>query len=131
VRGPLWLPGPLSPQAAQLRPTRRDQFDEIVLFEVDRLTGRVGNALGSVEFGTEDVPHLTDDWTAPVPLGSLVPARQSTTSRPGTSARIVLFRRPIEMRAKTPAERSLLVHAQLVEHVAAYLGCDPADLDES
>jgi Zincin-like metallopeptidase len=124
LRGPVWLTGPLSPRAAELRPTRREVFDELVLSAVDRLTARVGDALASVEFGSEDVPALSDDWTEPVPLGSLVPA---SADRP---VRIVVFRRPVEMRAKSPAERSLLVHTQLTEHVAALLGCDPADLDD-
>jgi Zincin-like metallopeptidase len=101
-----------------------------VLSEVDRLTTRVGDPLASVEFGTEDVPQLSDEWTGPAPLGSLVAARPGTPSRPGTPTRIVVFRRPVEMRAKTTTERSLLVHAELLEHVAAFLGCDPADIDE-
>jgi hypothetical protein len=126
----LWLSGPLSPRATELRPTRRDEFDELVLSEVERLTTRVGDPLGSVEFGTEDLPQLSDEWTGPVPLGSLVPARTGTSSRPGTPARIVIFRRPVETRAKTTPERSLLVRAQLVEYVAAFLGCDPADIDD-
>jgi hypothetical protein len=123
LRGPVWLVGPLSPRAAQLRATRREEFDELVLSAVDRLKSRVGDALASVEFGTEDVPTLSDDWTEPVPLGSLVPA---SADRP---VRIVMFRRPVEMRAKSPAERGVLVHTQLIEHVATLLGCDPADLD--
>jgi len=124
LRGPVWLAGPLSPRAAELRPTRRDEFDDLVLAVVDRLTDRVGDALSSVEFGTEDVPQLSDDWTEPAPLGSLSPATA------GTPARIVVFRRPVEMRAQTEAERTLLVHQEVLEHAAAFLGCDPADLDD-
>jgi hypothetical protein len=84
----------------------------------------VGDALASVEFGTEDVPSLPDDWTGPVPLASLVPP---SADRP---VRIVVFRRPVDMRATSPAERSLIVRAQLTEQVAAFLGCNPADLDD-
>lgn len=118
------LPGPLTPRTAELRPTRRDRFDALVLATVDSLTARVGEALDSVEFGTEDVPHLSDEWSEPVPLGSLVPASADLP------ARVVLFRRPIEMRARTEAERALVVREQLVEHVAALLGRDPSEFDD-
>lgn len=122
MRGVMWLPGPLSPRAAELLPTRRDDFDDLVLSLVDRLSARLGHDLDDVEFGTEDVPALSDDWTEPVPLGSHVPGTS------GSPARVVLFRRPIEARAKTRPERVLLVHAQLVDQVSALLGCDPDDL---
>lgn len=122
VRGVLWLPGPLSPRAAELLPTRRDEFDELVLSLVDRLSARLGHDLDDVVFGTEDVPPVSDDWTEPVPLGSHV---RGTSDLP---ARVVLFRRPIDARAKTRPERVLLMHAQLVEQVSALLGRDPDDL---
>lgn len=119
----MWLPGPLNPRVDELLPTRRDRFDELVLSLVDRLAGRLGEDLADVEFGTEDVPHVADDWAEPVPLGSVLRAT------PNSPARIVLFRRPIEVRAKTRPERVLLVHEQLVVHVAELLGRDPSELD--
>lgn len=123
LRGPVSLPGPISPRAAELRPTRRDEFDELVLAVVDRLTDRVGDALAEVEFGTEEVPP-PNDLAESSPLSALLPASSVTPTR------IVVFRRPIEMRAKTPGERTSLVQAQLVDRVATFLSCDPADLDE-
>lgn len=123
-RGPLSLPGPLSPRAPALRPRRREDFDELVLSLVERLAERWRAELRDVEFGTEDVPQLPDGWTDdPVPLGSLVPAT------PRTPARIVLFRRPIELRARTRLERAGLVDEVLVEHIAALLGREPDEID--
>lgn len=123
MHGPIWLPGPLSPRADELLPTRRDEFDELVLSLVDRLVGRLGEQLSDVEFGTEDVPHVADEWREPVPLGSVL---RATADSP---ARIVIFRRPIEVRVKTRVERVVLVHEQLIASVAELLGRDPAEFD--
>src|SRR5262245_16510594 len=123
ARGPLVLPAPLSGYAAMARPTRREEFDELVLSLVERLAVRWEVELREVEFGTEDVPQLPPTWTdEPVPFGSLVRATA------GSPARIVVFRRPIEMRARTTLERTALVNEVLVEHVAELLGRDPSEI---
>ena len=123
-RGPLALPGPLSPDAPEVRPSRRAEFDELVLSLVERLATRWESELEEVEFGTEDVPQIPDDWTdEPVPFGAVVPARGDTP------ARIVVFRRPIELRAGSRAERTALVNEVLVEHIAELLGRDPSEID--
>lgn len=91
---------------------------------VERLTDRWAAELGSVEFGTEEIPQLPEDWTdEPIPFGSMLPA---TVDAP---ARIVLFRRPIELRTSTALERAALVNEVLVEHVAELLGRDPSEID--
>jgi hypothetical protein len=107
-----------------VRPTRRDEFDDLVLSLVERLSSRWRTELEEVEFGTEDVPQLPDDWTdEPVPFGSL------TRGGPAGPHRIVLFRRPIELRATSRLDRAALVNEVLVEHVADLLGRDPAEID--
>ena len=52
-----------------------------------------------------------------------------TTSPDPTRARIVLFRRPLELRAQRPRELILLLHDIMVEQVATYLGVDPETID--
>lgn len=107
-----------------MRADDREQFDELVLSLVDRLAKRLEVELRDVQFGTEDVPQLPSGWTGePVPLGSLV--------RPtgGSPARIVVFRRPVELRAATRLERTALVNEVLVEHVAELLGRHPDEID--
>ncbi len=107
-----------------MRPTRRDDFDELVLSLVERLSARWRAELAEVEFGTEDVPQIPLDWTdEPVPFGSLVRAAGRAPTR------VVLFRRPIELRAKTRLERTALVNEVLVEHIADFLGRDPSEID--
>jgi hypothetical protein len=124
LRGPLTLPGPLNPTGSRPRPSRREGFDELVLGLVERLSVRWGKELADVQFGTEDVPQLPPDWDdEPVPFGSLVRAT------PTDPARIVLFRRPIELRAKTRLEIAALANEVLVEHVADLLGRNPAEID--
>ena len=67
---------------------------------------------------------IPDTWTdAPVPFGSYIPARG------GEPARIVVFRRPVELRAATRAERTALVNEVLVEYYAELLGRDPSEID--
>ena len=91
---------------------------------VDRLSDHWKAELGDIEFGTEDVPQLPADWAdEPIPFGSLISA---TATSP---ARIVLFRRPIEMRAGTRRELAALVREVLVEHLADLLGRDPDEID--
>ena len=107
-----------------MRPSRRAEFDELVLSLVDRLTRRWEPELGDVEFGTEEVPQVPESWgDEPLPFGSLV--------RPadGKPARIVLFRKPIELRASSRAERTALASEVLVEHIAALLGRDPGEIE--
>lgn len=118
------LPGPLSPAGPAARPSRRDDFDELVISLVERLARRWESELEDVDFGTEDVPQIPDEWgDEPVPFGSTVPARA------GQPARIVVFRRPVELRAATRAERTALVNEVLIEHIAELLGRDPSEID--
>jgi hypothetical protein len=124
IRGPLVLPAPQSLDPPPARPSRREDFDDLVLSLVERLTARFPGELALVEFGTEDVPTLPPDWgDEPVPFGSLVRASGTTPTR------IVLFRRPIELRAPSKGEQVALVNEVLVEHVADLLGRDPSDID--
>lgn len=123
MRGPFALAGPLSPAGPHVE-SRRDQFDDLVLALVDRHLRRWGSELEDVEFGTEDVPQLPDDWgEEPVPFGSM------TRAKPGQPGRIVVFRRPVEMRAKTRLERLALVNEILIEHIADLLGRDAGEIE--
>jgi predicted Zn-dependent protease with MMP-like domain len=46
-----------------------------------------------------------------------------------TKARIVLFRRPLEARARDGGDLADLVHHVLVDQVANYLGVDPTIIE--
>lgn len=123
MRGPAVTPGPLSPRGVPSR-TPGELFDAIVLGAVARLEERCHDRLGAVEFAVEEAPVVTHhDGDDPVPLASLVPGTSTTP------ARLVLFRRPIELRCETRADVDALVHTVLVEQVSELLGVSPEEID--
>ncbi len=124
MRGRPVLPGPLTPRGVPARRSRRDRFDAIALDVVTELEQRWSDELGLVEFAVEEAPLVPDDWTAAtVPLASLV---RGAGSDP---ARVVLFRRPIELRSESSTDLGALVFTVLVEQVAELLGRRPEEID--
>jgi predicted Zn-dependent protease with MMP-like domain len=124
MRGQPVLPGPLTPRGVPLALSARDRFDATVLDVVSALEERWADELDSVEFVVEETPVLPDDWAATtVPLASVV---AGDGTRP---TRLVLFRRPIELRSETSPELGALVLTVLVEQVAELLGRSPEEID--
>lgn len=124
MRGPAVLAGPLSPRGVPSVRTPREVFDAIVLGVVRRLEDRWHDELGLIEFAVEETPIVPDDWSADtVPLASLVRATGSTPTR------LVLFRRPIELRCETRSDLNALVLTVLVEQVSEHLGLPPEEID--
>ena len=120
------LPGPHSPVGVPLMRSPRDEFDALVLSVVHRLDERWHDELGLVEFAVEETPMVPDDWAAAtVPLASLVPGSG------GTPTRLVLFRRPIELRCEDRSDLSAMVLTVLVEQVSELLGRAPEEIDPS
>lgn len=118
------LPGPLSPRGVPGERTRRADFDTLVLAAVRDLERRWHHELGLVEFAVEEAPLVPDDWDADtVPLASLV---RGSGARP---TRLVLFRRPIELRCEDRADLAALVLTVLVEQVSELLGRPPEEID--
>lgn len=120
-RGPVAIPGPLSPRGVPGGWDRRSQFDTAVLGAVARLRPRHAAALELVDVAVEDVPVLPRRWREEVPLGTVVPDRE----RP----RVVLFRQPVQHRASTRVDLDDLVLSVLVDQLATLWRCDPEDLD--
>lgn len=118
------LPGPLSPRGVPRERSRRADFDALVLAVVHDLEARWHAELGLIEFAVEETPLVPDDWEADtVPLASLVPGSG------GKPTRLVLFRRPIELRAEGRAELSAMVLTVLVEQMSELLGRPPEEID--
>ena len=110
--------------------TRSEVFDDLVRTAVARLQQRWATQLESIEVAVEDVPdpdHLHDPTSsasaAPAALGRSVAA---TGELP---ARIVVYRRPVEARARGLRARETLVHEVVVERLAELLGLDPTAVD--
>jgi hypothetical protein len=124
MRGPGLLPGPLSPAGVPAARSPKATFDAIVLAVVHDLEARWHAELGLVEFAVEETPMVPDDWDADtVPLASMV------RGTGGAPTRLVLFRRPIELRSDTRGDLSAMVLTVLVEQVSELIGRPPEEVD--
>jgi predicted Zn-dependent protease with MMP-like domain len=106
------------------------RFDDLVLDAVEHVEVRWREQLKGVDFAVEDVPPLDgvgpvqdEIESAGVPLARLLPAGR------GAPPRIVLYRRPLELRAVDREDLEDLVHDIVVEEVAHFLGLDPETVD--
>src|SRR5205085_11650883 len=91
---------------------------------LEELEERWHAELGLVEFAVEETPLVPDDWDADtVPLASLV------RGTGGSPTRLVLFRRPIELRSESRSDLSAMVLTVLVEQVSELLGRPPEEVD--
>jgi len=126
------LRGRLVPASVPLARTRAEIFDDLVLDAVEALEGRFAGELAGVEFAVEDVPPELNVYDSDVledgevPLARLLPGRPG---RQGLPPRIVLYRRPLELRAGDRDDLADLVHDVIVEQVANLLGVSPDELD--
>ncbi|MFJ8817161.1 metallopeptidase family protein [Amycolatopsis thermoflava] len=127
------LRGPLYPATLPAAASRAEKFDQLVLDALEPIEARWRDQLTKLDVAVDDVPEIrgaggpVDDGVlhdGAVPLSRLVPAGVDRIGLP-TRARIVLYRRPLEARAKDPGELAELVHDVLVEQVAGYLGVEP------
>lgn len=90
---------------------------------VERLEPRWGKHWGRIDFAAEDVPPSDPTpWEHGVPLGRVFAAES------GQPTRVVLYRRPIELRADRDQIRAL-IRDVLAEQVAAVVGRAPEDVD--
>ncbi|WP_369202948.1 metallopeptidase family protein [Streptomyces sp. PU-14G] len=118
--------GPIAPPQVPLALTRAEAFDDLVRDSVARLE-RHWPQLSGVEFAVQEVPRSDNgevrEGDDAVPLGRV-------TEGGGTQPdRVIVFRRPVEIRSRTRDERALLVHEVVVEQVAELLGLAPESVD--
>lgn len=116
--------------------TRAEKFDALVLDALEPIELRWSAELSELDLAVDQVPEV--DRTSPdeivwgagvladvgVPLAQLVPAGLGPDGEP-SRARIVLYRRPLEARARGGADLADLLHEVLVEQVAEYLNIEP------
>lgn len=129
--------GPLLPERARLGSaqvrlpawrSRTDVFEDLVHEQARTLHRRWGAQLGDLQLVVEEVPpaaaeDAVDGGTVSDGTAGGVALAQA---RPG---RIVVYRRPLELRADGPEDLADLVHEVLVEAVADLLGLDPDEVD--
>ena len=114
-----------------LAATAGDRFDRIASDAVEHVEHRWRKELAEVEFAVDLVPpvdagSLPDEGSiesAGVLLAQIVPAhgRQKT--------HIVLYRKPIELRARDTEDLEDLVHDIVVHVISNYLGLAPDVVD--
>lgn len=131
--------GPLAPGALPMRRTHVEQFDSLVMDAVVAIERRLAESLGSkftdlrhIEFAVDEVPPESQNYDADIVEDRGVPLSKLYPGQPGTvaaSPRIVLYRRPIELRAEGRAEMGALVRSVLAEQLASLLNLPPEDLE--
>ncbi|MFC0602775.1 metallopeptidase family protein [Streptomyces palmae] len=123
--------GPIAPPQVPLSASRADSFRDLVQESAERLERRWPQ-LAAVEFLVFEVPGMGGGE----PAGATLPWDDETVPLGGFLAgqgdrrdRIVVYRRPVELRSKSRDERALLVHEVVVEQVAELLGLAPESVD--
>ncbi len=118
--------GPVAPPQVPLAVSRAEAFDDLVRDSVSRLE-RHWPQLASVEFAVQEVPRSDNgevrEGDETVPLGRIT---EANGDRPD---RVIVYRRPVEIRTRSRDERALLVHEVVVEQVAELLGLAPESVD--
>jgi len=113
-----------------------------VLEAYEPIERRWQDRVNSLDVAVDEIPRMAPkdpesvQWPpevvadGPIALARLIPAGVDTRGN-STRARIVLFRKPIERRAKDTMELAELLHEVLVAQVATYLGVEPSVIDPS
>ena len=129
---------PLLPAELPASRTRAERFDQAVLEAVAELDARWPGRLESLEFAVDEVPVVPADGQeigsdevvldGGVPLARFLPPGMDSRGRP-TKARIVVYRRPLEVRSGDAGELGDLVAEVLGELLGEMLG-EPDDGDD-
>jgi hypothetical protein len=121
--------GPVAPPQVPLAASRAEVFADLVQDSVERLERRWPQ-LADIDFLVLEVPR--PDSAPGDPMGwsdDAVPLGGTISAGGGRPARVVIYRRPVEIRTKSRDERALLVHEVVVEQVAELLGLTPETVD--
>ena len=125
------LRGRLAPRDLPISRTRADAFDDLVLDAVEHLEERWAEQLHRIEFAVEPVPP--DDEPSidgdPVALSRVEVASTDRVTPDAATARIVLYRRPIEARGRGAEDLADLVLDVLIHDVARLLAVTPEVID--
>jgi zinicin-like metallopeptidase len=139
-RGRREMRGPLLPPTVPGWRSRAERFDMAVLEAYEPIERQWQDRLSGLDVAVDEIPRLSPkdpdniQWPpeviadGPIALARLIPAGVDVRGN-STRARIVLFRKPIERRAKDTLDLSDLLHDVLVAQVATYLGVEPSVID--
>lgn len=126
LRGRLAQPNPYTGAAVRvggaLPPA--EFFSVCVHDALAQVTDQCPRALASMDVGVEDVPSVFPAW-AP----HRVPLAAAASATPTTNGQVVLYRRPLERRARTRAGLRILVFRTLVEQLSEATGIPTDEID--
>jgi hypothetical protein len=123
----------VAPRDVPLSRTRAETFDDLVLDAMEDVESAVADdaalltALAGIELGVEDVPP--PDALDRARSGAELPLARVDRAVRGRPARLVLYRRPIELRSTDVVDRGDIVHDVVVEQLADLLDVPVDRLD--
>jgi zinicin-like metallopeptidase len=132
--------GPLLPPTVPGWRSRAERFDMAVLEAYEPIERRWQERLSGLDVAVDEIPRISAkdpesvQWPpevvadGPIALARLIAAGVDVRGS-ATRARVVLFRKPIERRAKDTVELAELLHEILVAQVATYLDVEPSVID--
>ncbi|WHU48753.1 metallopeptidase family protein [Gordonia sp. L191] len=131
---------PLLPPSVPAWRSKSDEFDAVAIEAFAEIDARWHDELAGLDIAVDEIPRMLprdpetiqwpDEVTADgaIPLARLIPAGVDVHGQP-TRAKIILFRRPLESRARRDTELIELIHEVLVQQVATHLGVDEDTID--
>jgi predicted Zn-dependent protease with MMP-like domain len=121
------------PRRVPIAASPADRFDRIATHAVEHVEHRWREQLASVEFAVDLVPSGDVDPHNPAMDGAIESAgvllAQILPAKGRSPAHIVLYRKPIELRARGVEDLEDLVHDIVVQVIANYLGLEPDVVD--
>jgi predicted Zn-dependent protease with MMP-like domain len=110
-----------------------DRFDRIASEAVEHVEHRWREQLANVEFAVDLVPGTDVDANNSAMQGAIesggVLLAQILPGPPRGPTHIVLYRKPIELRAHNVTDLEDLIHDVVVQVIANYLGLEPEVVD--
>ncbi|WOQ17990.1 metallopeptidase family protein [Raineyella sp. W15-4] len=126
LRGPLALPNPWTgrPVRAPHPPDDREYFAGALADAIAAIAATAPRVLDGISVGMEDVPDLPASWAH-----DSVPLAAAVESPDGRAAEVVLYRRPLQLRAASREGLRILVRRTLVEQLSVVTGLPPDEID--
>jgi predicted Zn-dependent protease with MMP-like domain len=125
--------GRLAPRSVPLAASPADRFDRIASDAVEHVEHHWRQQLADVEFAVDLVPPEGTEPGAAPPEGAIesggVLLAQIVPAHGRQKVHIVLYRKPIELRARDAEDLEDLVHDIVVHVISNYLGLEPDVVD--
>lgn len=126
LRGRVAWPNPYTGAPAPIkgRQNKAEFFTICVHDALAQVQEHCPQALAAVDVGVEDVPTVVTSWTR-----DRVPLAAAISPTPDVNGQVVVFRRPLERRARTRAGLRILVFRTIVEQLSEATGIAVDEID--